>query len=106
MPAVTELVRVVVRRPDGVWRDLLRAYELVVDGQFYGKIRCGEEVRFEVAAGPHWAQARIDWTGSPRLAFDAAPGAEVVLQVRPAGNSLMLWQLLGSTTYLRLKRVA
>ncbi|MEV6695239.1 hypothetical protein AB0M35_27580 [Micromonospora sp. NPDC051196] len=103
---MTELVRVVVRRPHGFWRDQLRAYELVVDGQSYGRIRRGEEVRFEVAPGSHWAQARIDWTGSPRLAFHAAPGDEVVLQVEPAGNSLMLWQLLGSTTYLRLTRVA
>ncbi|MGC5030460.1 hypothetical protein [Micromonospora sp. DT229] len=103
---MTELGRVVVRRPHGFWRDHLRAYELVVDGQPYGRVRRGEEVRFEVTPGRHWAQARIDWTGSPRLTFDAAPGDEVVLQVEPAGNSFMLWQLLGSTSYLRLTRVA
>jgi hypothetical protein len=93
---------VVFHRPAGIWRDLLRSYRLYLDGQVCGKIRRGREVPVVVSPGYHVAQVRIDWTGSPEVAFEIDAGQTVWLRVDPAGNALQGWQMFGATTYLKL----
>lgn len=98
--------RLVINRPAGAWRDRLRAYHVLLDGQRLGVIRAGETIGSDIAAGPHLVQAKIDWSGSPPLEFDAEPGTEIVLRVEPAGNAFMAWQAYGSTSWLRLTRIS
>jgi hypothetical protein len=103
---VIETAQLVVHRPPAVWRDRVRAYRLLVDDEFCGKVHPGQTLAVTVPAGRHWAQARIDWSGSPRVEFEVPAGGEVHLVVEPAGNSLTaLWQLFGTTTWLRLTKV-
>lgn len=98
---------VVFVRPPSRWRDRLRSYGLVIDGQPCGKIRSGSEVSVEVPPGRHVAQAHIDWTGSPELAFSAEPGELVRLKVEPAGGATQArGQVLGPTSWLLLSRDA
>ena len=61
---------VVLHRPPA-WTDSLRAYRFVVDSEVRGRIRRGEMLSFEIQPERNWARARIDWTGSPRLEFEA-----------------------------------
>ncbi len=89
-------------RPPGVWRDRLRAYRLVVNGVQVGAIRRGQVVRVAVQPGRHHVRAEIDWTGSPWAAVDVPAGSEVRVQVEPAGNALMIWQMFGADSWLRL----
>ncbi len=96
---------VVLHRPSA-WTDSLRAYRFVVDSEVRGRIRRGEMLSFEIQPGRHWARARIDWTGSPRLEFEAGSGETVRLEVKPLPNLLTaLWYLPGTTRWLRLSQI-
>lgn len=72
---MTGTSRVTFLRPRLGYRDWLRAYRLFIDDAPHGKIKRGQEVSVDITPGPHEVEARIDWTGSPRLAFTASPGA-------------------------------
>jgi hypothetical protein len=102
MTCVIGLSRIAFYRPPAVWRDLLRAYRLVVDGHTIGEVRSGQVLRVQVSPGQHEIQARIDWTGSRRWVVHVADGSEARFRVEPAGNALMLWQALGTESYLRM----
>ncbi|WP_155370224.1 hypothetical protein [Catellatospora vulcania] len=99
---VTEVSTVAFYRPRGGWRDRMRAYCLVVDGSVIGEIRRGQVVRVPVHPGRHQVRATIDWTGSPQVTVDVPAGSEARFRVEPAGNALMVWQVLSLTGWLRL----
>jgi hypothetical protein len=65
--------------------DRRREYKVRVDGRRVGKIGSGEERAFEVLAGCHKVELRIDWGASPPLTVDVSPGQAVKLQ---CGSSL------------------
>jgi hypothetical protein len=97
------MAEVVFYRPAGGWRDRIRSYRLVIDGEVCGTIRPGREVVVSVKPGRHVAQARIAWTGSPEVTFDATAEQVVRLRVEPAGTSAEArYQVLGATAWLRL----
>jgi len=91
--------RLVVWRPRGVWRDLLRSYRLEVDGELRGTVRRGQVLELEVPAGSHAVRARIDWTGSPDIVVDVQPGGSVTVVVEPAEGG---WSLTADDDYLSL----
>ena len=100
---MTEPTHLIISRPSGTWRDKLRAYQLTVDGAQAGRIRSGETLDLPISPGRHWAEARIDWSGSRRLEFEAAAGAAVRLKVEPNGNLLnATWQIFTRRAWLRL----
>jgi hypothetical protein len=75
----------------------------VVDDEEVGKIGPGEQLSIPSSPGPHVVQARIDWSGSPRLTVNVPEGTSHLV-VRPAGNAAMaLFQAFGLTSYLRLE---
>jgi hypothetical protein len=97
---------VVLHRPRRAWTDKSRAYQFLVDGELRGRIQPGQVLSLDIPPGRHWAHVRIDWTGSPRLEFEVAPGEAVHLQVTPRPNPLtVLWYLPGTTRWLRLTRI-
>ena len=105
MSLMDQPATVILHRPPA-WSDRLRAYRFVVDGEVRGHIRRGKTLSFEIQPGRHWAQALIDWTGSPQLEFEAAPGETVRLEVRPRPNPFtVLWYLPGTTRWLRLAQI-
>lgn len=99
--------RVVVKRPGRAWyrlgRDRWRSYWIEIDGRRVGKVRLGEQLATPVAAGRHVVQARIDWTGSPKVRVYLHPAGEVVLKVQPAGSGLDTWQAFGKDKWLTLR---
>jgi hypothetical protein len=102
---VTEASRVIFTRPKGRYRDLIRAYRLLVDGVPCGTIRSGGELAVDLQPGPHTAQARIDWSGSPKLEFTVQAGQAARIQVAPAGNALQFWQAFTPAGYVKLTQL-
>jgi hypothetical protein len=84
--AVEERGRIVIRRPEGGYRDLRRSYRIEVDGVGVGKVAEGERVEVTVAPGQHNIRAVIDWSGSPVLPIDVAAGQTARLVVESAGD--------------------
>jgi hypothetical protein len=78
---------VTVKRRKAVWRDLLRAYTVTIDGKAVGKLSSGEEATFQLTSGPHEVRMKIDWAGSPGITVDGS--ADTALECDAAGNSLM-----------------
>jgi len=80
--------RIVVRRPEGGYRDRIRSYWIEVDGVRIGKVARGEQAEFSVAPGKHQVRATIDWSGSPVVEVEVSDGETVRLTVEPGGGSL------------------
>ena len=71
------------------YRDAARAYKVLIDGAEAGTIRKNEEQRFEVPAGEHTLQMKVDWCKSPQLNVTIPEGGEASYVCTPGGNSLM-----------------
>ena len=96
--------QLVITRPSGKYRDRIRRYRIEVDGSRAGTIGPGEELVIPIATGAHTVQARIDWTGSPRVSVEVTDEHSPRLVVRPAGSAAMgLLQIFGRTRYLELE---
>ena len=65
----TPLMLIVTRRT-GYWADWIRAYKILIDGNKVGKIRTGEELKFNLDEGSHSIKFTIDWCSSKELTFD------------------------------------
>ncbi len=76
----------VLRRGDG-FRDMLRAYRIIVDGREAGKIKRNSEVRIPVSAGRHTVQLKIDWCSSPELVVSVAMELSTILECGPNHES-------------------
>ena len=59
-----------------------RAFKIAIDGQSKGAVRRGETQVFEVAAGTHAVQARIDWCCSRVVRLTLGPGERANLLCR------------------------
>jgi hypothetical protein len=99
---VPEPARIVVRRPPGGARDLLRKYRIEIDGTRAGTVARGEAREFTVPAGTHRVRAGIDWAGSRPLCVELAPGEVAHLRVEPGGSALRVDQMFSTTSYLQL----
>jgi hypothetical protein len=95
--------QLVVRRSTSATRDLLRGYRIVVDGRRIGTLRRGNEVTVALAPGRHRVRATIDWSGSPELEVDLAPGRTVRLVVEPAGSPSQADQTFSRKQWLSLR---
>jgi hypothetical protein len=94
---------IVVSRPSGGYRDLLRSYAIDVDGARAARVKAGGRAEIAVPAGEHDVRGVIDWLGSPTLRVGVPAGAEVELTVRPGGTPFAApWQMRRRDTYLSL----
>lgn len=96
--------RITLRR-ERAWPDSFRAYRVTIDGKAAGRIRRGEEKEFEVAAGHHVVQLRIDWARSRPVDADVLADRTVSLSCR--GRNPLLWPwwaTFGCRRYPRLAR--
>jgi len=92
-----------VTRPPGGYRDLIRAYEVRVDGARAARVKRDGRVEIVVPAGQHDVRAVIDGFGSPTLRVDVPAGGNVELTVQPGGGPVSAaWQLRRRDTYLSL----
>jgi len=92
-----------VRRPSGHYQDALASYRLELDGQTLARIRPGQDLTFAIPPGTHSLRARINWTGSRTLAFDAAPGSTVTVRVQPVDVMFGLWRMFTTTEWVMIE---
>ena len=64
---------ITIVRPSGSL-DILRAYQIILDGEKIGQIKDGETKQFTVAAGRHQLALKVDWSGSKTIQFTATEG--------------------------------
>jgi hypothetical protein len=96
-----------VDRVANLWIDRARAYKVVVDGQPIGDIRRGESKTFDVPAGAHEVNMKIDWALSPVVALDLPEGGSARLECGPRANILtLLWYItFARKRYVRLAQI-
>jgi len=89
------------------YADMLRTYQLRIDGRNVGTIARDDAFEVVVPAGDHLIEARIDWARSRPLAVRAAPGEAVEIEVSNRwGAWLALWAItFGKNSYLELAEI-
>ena len=88
-------------RAPGRWRDRLRRYRVIIDGEQVAMIKRGQQLDLAVTPGEHTVFLRIDWTRSPQLAVDVASGEVILLECAP-GNVPPFGP--GADAYVTLRR--
>lgn len=78
-----------IHRAKANWKDLIRAYKIVVDGDELARVRNGQSIALELAPGEHEIHARIDWTRSNSVVVALTDGEPVHLGV---ANNVSLWR--------------
>jgi hypothetical protein len=107
-PPPSDAATIVLRRERGGYRDILRSYQVMLDGKMAAKIKRGQTVTLPIAAGPHEIFVRIDWCRSPSVDVDAKAGQVIELSCEPAGAATEgLGAVVGQATgsYIRLSRL-
>jgi hypothetical protein len=92
---------IAVSRVPGGWKDRLRRYQVVIDGEQVAAIKHGERVDLPVTPGKHTVFMQISWARSPQLELDVAPGQVVTLECAPTGSPPVG---PGAETYIDLRR--
>ena len=75
--------RILIKRKKGVYRDFLRAYKVLVDGEVQARLRRGGTVEVEVKPGRHVVEMKVDWCSSPEVTLDLEPGQTARLYCSP-----------------------
>jgi len=60
----------IVTRKSGYYANAARAYKIFIDNECVGKIRAGQEKRFDLNEGTHEVWFEIDWCRSQKITFD------------------------------------
>jgi len=85
-----------IQRKAVPWRDRVRAYRVLIDGEAVGKIGDGDTAEFEVSPGRHTVRLGIAWTGSPEVVVDVQPAAPTVLIASARSAALVIPDLITS----------
>jgi hypothetical protein len=75
--------RIELHRASGSYRDRLRSYRILIDGERAGSVKEGQTASVEVPPGRHEVELRIAWCRSPAIAIDVADRATVSLRCCP-----------------------
>lgn len=67
---------------DSGYADLVRFYEIVLDGKRVGKIWDGDTTELTVSPGQHSLSIRIDWCGSETISFTVEEGSSILFEVK------------------------
>jgi hypothetical protein len=99
--------KIVLTREPKAWRDSLRSYGLIVDGERVAKIRQGQRIEHPLPPGEHEVYMKISWCQSPVLRLQAAPGEVISLHCAPGGSTAQgLGDALARTNaYISLRRL-
>lgn len=60
----------------------MRSFKLILDGELLDTIEDGEIKEFEISAGNHTLQAKIDWCTSRPINFEIIEGEEKLVEVK------------------------
>ena len=75
------------------YRDTVRAYQVKIDGQVFGRVKDGKQQTFEVSPGAHQVRVRLMWLQSPPVDVQLEEGSEVRLRTGPNGGILQAWRI-------------
>jgi hypothetical protein len=75
---------ITLSRAPGGWRDRLRRYQVMIDGEQVATIKHGERLELPVPPGRHTVYLQISWARSPQLEVAVAPGDVVSLECAPS----------------------
>ncbi len=98
---------IVLWRERGGYREMLRSYQVMVDGKVAAKIKRGQTVTLPIPAGPHVIFLQVDWCRSPNVEVDALPAQVIEMSCASAGGAVDgLSAAVGraSESYIRLSR--
>ena len=98
--SMSEMAYVTMRRGKG-WVDLLRSYEIVIDGEVVATVRAGQTVTVPVVTGSHTLRVRIDWCGSEEIGFEVRAGEHIKFE---CGSNLNGWRVLIGFYYIFARR--
>lgn len=70
---------------DNVYRDKLRSYKIMIDGNCYDEIKCGEIKNINLDPGNHTIYLKIDWCRSNKIDFTISENETVEFE---CGNSM------------------
>lgn len=99
---------VAVLRSGSGYRDVLRAYKIMIDGQEAGRIRRGQRVDLPVRQGKHDIRLTIDWCASPVVPVQVDRGEVARLYCEPNGGPARQAMYAAASNpgqYIRLVRV-
>ncbi len=68
-----------IHRTHVSWRDRLRPYKVIIDGERSGTVADDHTEDFVVTPGEHIVQLKLDWTGSRAVHVDVQSGETAVL---------------------------
>jgi hypothetical protein len=89
-----------------VYRDRLRKYKVLIDGEVAGRIAAGEVKAFPVTAGEHRLELKVDWKGSPAQHVVVAPGEAAHFECGGRGAAGTLLDLFKpSEAWIRLEPI-
>ncbi len=96
---------VIIERRKAVWRDRVRAYYVLIDGERAGKIASSETARFELSPGAHLVQLKIDWCGSPALTVDGGQDTRLTCDAGGAAARSLVDILFRRNQYISLEHI-
>jgi len=103
MSAVPAGGAITLSRTVSGWRDRLRRYQVIIDGERVATIKRGECLNLPVTPGRHTVHLQISWARSRQLGLDVSPGEVVALECAP-GHAPPFGP--GAENYIELRRAA
>lgn len=97
----------IISREKSYWGDILRKYNVMVDGQCMAQIENGGTAQIDIPPGRHKVWVAIDWCRSPKLEIDITDGEDQTFQCGPNVQPLLtlIYVTFLYASYLRLKRI-
>ena len=71
--------------------DTERSYKIIIDGQFYDKIKCGETKSINIKNGKHRIYLKLDWCRSNIINFENLNDEKIEFK---CGSSVKGWRIL------------
>ncbi|HSW98337.1 MAG TPA: hypothetical protein VLF71_00710 [Candidatus Saccharimonadales bacterium] len=95
---------------DSGYADRLRKYKVVLDGIVVGDISNGETKSFDIAAGKHSLQLKVDWAKSNLLECTYKPGEDLKFTVTSPLRGInvvksVFYATIFSNKYLKLEQI-
>ncbi len=89
--------RIHVERAPGGMVGRMRAYRIMIDGVLVGEVKRGGSRTIDADWGYHEFHLAMDWTTSPSLQLELAPGGEVRVRCWSRGSPLsaLYWLTFG-----------
>jgi hypothetical protein len=85
MSVAPDSATIAVSRSANKWKDRLRGYRVVVDGETVAQVKRGQRVDLPVKPGEHLVHLEVDWCRSPEVRVNAVAGEVVELFCGPSG---------------------